>query len=667
LIERLGPDAMLEHGIKCGDAYAFQGDERDVMFLSMVAAPAPQGHRLPAQVNRPIQQRFNVAASRAKDQAWLFHSVTQNDLNPECLRSRLLVHFLRPPADQHALDIGEVRDDERHAKFDSLFEQRVYLRLRDLGYDVVPQWEVLGYRIDLVVLGETTKLAVECDGDAWHTAEDYDRDTARQHDLERCGWTFVRIAESDFYLDPDTSINVAVEAATRLGIRPQVVAGEAELAAVPKVPAVPPVPAVPAAKAVPTAQVVTTLFGSVAATIEESAYSTSPRTLSEPEREVVWPLPSLEPPESPPEAKLSYDDTLGLDQFGAPGAGAPKGLHPYLAWRPHPLPSPRQPDAAVRAVIIEIVTAEGPMLGRRLYALYASGLGERQLSHQQRSVINQAVYGLIEGHRLALETRRGGLTMGDWTIHTAGTPAVIVRSRGPRGVLEIPPSEIAATPDATGLSGATTDETARALLSLYGVPAAVPQEVAHVARALMAASVTRLVAPAASDLKQAAALPALAPLTSRPSRSQRDFDRALDEAVNEALGLGMSGLGRMNAAWRNTEELQTTRAELVQRINQFGVPDDLMAITVRVRDKMPNQEPGTRGAVVDLVIARYLEHVIEPDVAALLLDPWREATSAREMVETAPARTCTHGKPWGRCLWTACPGHWLGGVQTTDQ
>lgn len=183
----------------------------------------------------------------------------------------------------------------------------------------------------------------------------------------------------------------------------------------------------------------------------------------------------------------------------------------------------------------------------------------------------------------------------------------------------------------------------------------------------MAAPMSRLAAPAVSERQQLATLPAPAPLARQPSRSQRDFDRTLDEAVNDALELGMSGLERLNAAWRNTEELQATRHALVQRTNQFGVPDDLKAITVRVRDKMPNQEPGTRGAVVDLVIARYLEHVIEPDVANLLLGPWRAAKSGPEIVETAPKRTCTHGKPWGRCMWTACPGHWLGGAETTDQ
>lgn len=85
--------------------------------------------------------------------------------------------------------------------FDSLFEQRVFNRLIDRGYSVVPQFPAEGYRIDLVVVGNKTRLAVEGDGDAWHGPEAYERDLARQRDLERCGWRFFRIRESEFYVD----------------------------------------------------------------------------------------------------------------------------------------------------------------------------------------------------------------------------------------------------------------------------------------------------------------------------------------------------------------------------------------------------------------------------------------------------------------------------------
>ena len=39
LIEELGPELIERHQITCGDARTFQGNERDIMFLSLVAAP----------------------------------------------------------------------------------------------------------------------------------------------------------------------------------------------------------------------------------------------------------------------------------------------------------------------------------------------------------------------------------------------------------------------------------------------------------------------------------------------------------------------------------------------------------------------------------------------------------------------------------------------------
>src|SRR5205807_552057 len=45
------------------------------------------------------------------------------------------------------------------------------------------------------------RLAVECDGDQWHGPDRYEQDMARQRDLERAGWQFVRIRGGDFYRD----------------------------------------------------------------------------------------------------------------------------------------------------------------------------------------------------------------------------------------------------------------------------------------------------------------------------------------------------------------------------------------------------------------------------------------------------------------------------------
>jgi very-short-patch-repair endonuclease len=80
--------------------------------------------------------------------------------------------------------------------FDSWFEVDVALELVRKAFNVCSQYEVAGKRIDLVVEGGQARLAVECDGDAWHGVDHYESDMQRQRQLERCGWEFFRVRAS---------------------------------------------------------------------------------------------------------------------------------------------------------------------------------------------------------------------------------------------------------------------------------------------------------------------------------------------------------------------------------------------------------------------------------------------------------------------------------------
>ncbi len=92
LMDRIGESAMVRHRIVCGDSATFQGDERDIVFLSMVA----DRKRKQSQTAMQYEQRFNVALSRARDRMVLVRSVTENDLNPNDLKARVIRHFKEP-------------------------------------------------------------------------------------------------------------------------------------------------------------------------------------------------------------------------------------------------------------------------------------------------------------------------------------------------------------------------------------------------------------------------------------------------------------------------------------------------------------------------------------------------------------------------------------------
>ncbi|MFH1114024.1 MAG: AAA domain-containing protein [Pseudomonadota bacterium] len=230
LRDAIGPEEMARRRLVCGDPYAFQGDERDVVFLSLVRASTANNPVMALTLPRD-ERRFNVAVSRARDQVQLFHTVTVNDLRPHCLRNRLIEHFQNPsgsqisgPETKEIRDAASVvgrRDSRAPQPFDSWFEVDVYLRIKDSGFrSVRPQFEVAGYFIDLVVEGLESRLAVECDGDAFHGPEQYAKDMSRQRLLERCGWRFWRIRGSAFYRDPDGSLQGLWETLSSMNIRP---------------------------------------------------------------------------------------------------------------------------------------------------------------------------------------------------------------------------------------------------------------------------------------------------------------------------------------------------------------------------------------------------------------------------------------------------------------
>ncbi|MFJ3639495.1 AAA domain-containing protein [Streptomyces sp. NPDC090108] len=221
LAERLDYEQREERRIRVGDAEDFQGDERHIMFVSFVNSATTAAGAVPGGFNgKTYEQRINVAASRAKDQVWVFHSARTEQFHENDLRRRWLDHLTRPAEEDVVAVEGQVLPDVRHEAFDSLFQQQVYLELTGRGHRVRPGYKVGRHAIDLVVEGGTRRLAVACDGDAFAEGEDASTAAARQRDLERVDWTFVRIRGSRFHLDREQALAPLWAELERLGIEP---------------------------------------------------------------------------------------------------------------------------------------------------------------------------------------------------------------------------------------------------------------------------------------------------------------------------------------------------------------------------------------------------------------------------------------------------------------
>lgn len=214
----LSPAEFTRRRIVCGKAAQFQGDERDVIFLSLVDGPNPSGGTLPkreAGAKDMFKKRFNVSASRARNQEWLIYSLDPDiDLQPGDLRHRLIEYAKDPKAFMAMLE-------DKQKKTGSEFERLVLAKLISEGYTVTPQWRVGTYRIDLVIRKKEEKIAIECDGDRYHTLETLGEDLEREAILRRLGWTFIRIRGSEFFRNPDKTMASVFTRLSDLGMTPE--------------------------------------------------------------------------------------------------------------------------------------------------------------------------------------------------------------------------------------------------------------------------------------------------------------------------------------------------------------------------------------------------------------------------------------------------------------
>ncbi len=167
-------------------------------------------------VGKATKQRYNVAVSRAKNQLWVVHSLdVYADLKPGDMRRDLIEYVMDPTAFcEQAKEI--------EAKADSPFEVSVAKSLVQNGYHIVQQWKVGAYSIDMVALFGDKKIAIECDGELYHSGEEKIReDMERQAILERLGWRFIRIRGSEYYRNPELTIKRVISELDDYGIEPE--------------------------------------------------------------------------------------------------------------------------------------------------------------------------------------------------------------------------------------------------------------------------------------------------------------------------------------------------------------------------------------------------------------------------------------------------------------
>lgn len=189
-----------------------QGDERDVIFISVGYGPNASGFitmNFGPLNNDGGERRLNVLISRSKRRCEVFASLHAADIDLARAGKpgvRAFKTFLQY-AETGVLGVAENTGREE----DSPFEIAVRRAVESLGYEVHPQVGVAGFFIDLAVVDPAKPgrylLGIECDGATYHSSRSArDRDRLRQAVLEDHGWIIHRIWSTDWFQRPNEQI-----------------------------------------------------------------------------------------------------------------------------------------------------------------------------------------------------------------------------------------------------------------------------------------------------------------------------------------------------------------------------------------------------------------------------------------------------------------------------
>lgn len=208
-----------------------QGDERDVVIISMTYGPETPGassmHQRFGPINSDVGwRRLNVLFTRSKKRMRVFSSMNSSHIVPTPNSKRGVLALKKW---LQYCETSQIVDEKVTGKQpDSDFEIAVIEALKARGYDCVPQLGVSGYFIDIAVKDPGAPgrflMGIECDGATYHSAKSTrDRDRLRQEVLESLDWRIRRIWSTDWFKNPDAQLEPIIQELEKLKTQPAVI------------------------------------------------------------------------------------------------------------------------------------------------------------------------------------------------------------------------------------------------------------------------------------------------------------------------------------------------------------------------------------------------------------------------------------------------------------
>ncbi len=160
------------HKLNIATAYGFQGEERDVMFLSFVLdnESHPTAFR---HINK--KDIFNVSITRAKSLQYIIHSLNINELKPDSLLRQYLDSF---KTSHKELKPNKVKD---------LFIDEVVVDLQKLNLAIWVAYPIAGLKIDIIVQHRNKTFGIDLIGYPGNFEESFSLERYKM--LQRAGLT----------------------------------------------------------------------------------------------------------------------------------------------------------------------------------------------------------------------------------------------------------------------------------------------------------------------------------------------------------------------------------------------------------------------------------------------------------------------------------------------
>jgi very-short-patch-repair endonuclease len=430
-LDRFFDDHRTKEPIFIKNLETVQGDQRDVIILSIGYGPTEQGANTMSMNFGPLnkdggERRLNVAITRAAREMLVFTSFDPSMIDLSRTSSTAikdLKAYIDYARRGPAAIVEEARYNPGRDTFDSDFERSVANKLRKKGWKVRTQVGVSKFRIDLGVVNPDAPgvflAGIECDGASYHSSPTArDRDRVRQVILEGLGWKLLRIWSTDYFIDPVRIIN-EIDRQLNEFLEDYRIAQTQDKAEQEE---------------------------------EEEPLETENENNNEDE---IIESSNLDSDDQPPQTSQPRK----IDASPYIHYSGPKCTDPHFC-----------NESEVRERLVDIIEQEGPMFVEVAYKTYLQSAGIQKLGRQIRKLLNKNLEwilssGLVEKNQ---ELDKEGFL--GFVVRSSESPEAVIRAKGPRELEDIPPSEIRLLANQMfGENFRKDNEVYKKILSFYGI------------------------------------------------------------------------------------------------------------------------------------------------------------------------------------------------------